>query len=72
MLANDLAGFLKVIKRGGGMMMFFLDFWIELLVQTSPNGGPVMAYNEDFDNIMTSDGISTEDWEVVQDYPNVA
>jgi hypothetical protein len=67
--ARALQGLLKVIKRGGGMMFFYIEFFLELLNQSCPGGGgPVMAYNETHDNNMTSDGISTEDWEVVQDY----
>jgi len=67
--ARKLAGLLKVIKRGGTMLTLWIDYYIILInnIMDDGSGGNCMAYNDTRDD-MTSDGISTEDWEVVQDY----
>lgn len=67
--AKALAGLLKVIKRGGTMLWLWIDYYLILLNNAidGGGGGNCMAYYHS-DEIMTSDGISTEDWNVVQDY----
>lgn len=67
--AKALAGLWKVIKRGGTMMWLWIDYSL-LLLNNAIDGehrGNCTAYYESKKN-MTSDGINTEDWEVVQDY----